>query len=60
VKRELVVGMTAGVFVMEDFILSGWMTQASMRHVNRIDVEPCGTKQCVPATFVLSFSRMAS
>jgi hypothetical protein len=47
VKRELKVGMTAGVFVMEDFILSGWMTQTELRHVNRIDVEPCGTKQCV-------------
>ena len=41
-------GMVAGVFVLEDFVLAGWESQAELKHINRVDVQPCGTRQCAP------------
>lgn len=39
-------GDVAGVLVLEDFILAGWQTAESARLVSRLDVQPCGTRQC--------------
>ena len=40
-------GSVIGVLVMEDFVMAGWERQSELRHVNRVDVQPCGTRQCV-------------
>jgi hypothetical protein len=50
-KQALEVGMIAGVFVLEDFVMAGWQEQEQLKHVNRIDTEPCGTKQCASSCF---------
>eukprot|EP00892_Ulva_mutabilis_P002816 jgi/Ulvmu1/12535/UM090_0022.1 len=39
-------GDTAGLLIMEDFLMSGWEESASMRPTNRLNVEPCGLRLC--------------
>lgn len=45
-SARLELGDTAGVLVMDDFLISGWEESTSMRPTNRLNVEPCGLHLC--------------
>lgn len=47
-SAQLELGDTAGVLVMEDFLISSWKERTHMRPTNRLNVEPCGLQLCAP------------